>query len=650
MSDKKKDKKEKNEKDPVDPYQKYKDFQWEDADGFKNGPIGDENRKCRDVLCCIIFFAFLIACVFVGLYSYDKGDPNIILYPYDDDGRQCGREDYKDYKYIYFYEAKENVKSIKLGGVLNAFCVKDCIKTKIPEGQTYMTFDCKTTSKKTDCNVDEDNYYTSRNFIGRFCIPWTAKDEKPYDPIEDEKNRYIDDKGVVYVKYDAIKDYMSNEDKANEIFNVGYFSTSRFSSWMSDLFICWKAIAASIVWSFVICLVFLLFIRCCAAVLIYAIIILILAAFIILGVVLHNRADYYDGTGEDTYKTTMEVLEYVCFGIAAVWLIFILCMCNKIRLSVALLEATAKYIHNNCCINFVPFLFFFLTAIWYAYWIVAAIYICSIGDLKSTKIFPSIEWDKKTRYLFWFHFFSLLYMNEFLKALAQFIYASSACIWYFTHEKGTEDHPIAKSFKRACRYHCGSLAFGSLIVAIIKFIMYLLEGLKKKIDKTYGNKAKESCIYKCIIRCLQCFMECIARTIEFINKHAYIQIALKGDNFCTAAWEGFGLIIRNLGRFSTLILLGSFFTLFGMLFIAAGSAVIGYFVITKVDMFSEELNSPVLPVVAMALIGFIIGSVTMSVYGMSSDALMHCFLLDEELNKGQAKAYPELQKFMSNER
>jgi hypothetical protein len=29
---------------------------------------------------------------------------------------------------------------------------------------------------------------------------------------------------------------------------------------------------------------------------------------------------------------------------------------------------------------------------------------------------------------------------------------------------------------------------------------------------------------------------------------------------------------------------------------------------------------------------------------------MHSFLLDEELNKGQAKAYPELAKFMSSER
>ena len=647
---KKEESKEVKEKKPNDPYQKYKDFKWEDADGFKNGPIGDENRKCRDVLCCIIFFAFLLACVFVGLYSYDKGDPNIILFPYDDDGNQCGRGLYKDYKYIYFYKAKEDAKKVKLGSALSAFCVSDCFQEKLSDTETEKVFDCKPTKLKTDCSVSKENYYTSRKFIGRFCIPWTAKEEEKYDPIEDEKNQIKGADGEVYVKYDVVKNYVSNEDSANQIFNLGYFSTSRLSSWMSDLFICWKAIAASVVWSFVLCLIFLLFIRCCAAFLIYAIILMILAAFIILGVVFHRRIDYYEGTGEDTYKTTMEVLQYVCFGIAAVWFLFILCMCNKIRLSVALLEATAKYVHNNCCINFVPFLFFILTAIWYAYWIVSAIYICSIGELKKTKIFPSIEWDKKTRYLFWFHFFSLLYMNEFLKAFAQFIYASSACIWYFTHEKGTEDHPIAKSFKRACRYHCGSLAFGSLIVAIIKFIMYMLEGLKKKIDKTYGDKSKAGCIYKCIIRCLQCFMGCIARTMEFINKHAYIQIALKGDNFCTAAWEGFGLIIRNLGRFSTLILLGSFFTLFGMLFIAAGSAVIGYYVITKVDMFSEDLNSPVLPVVAMALIGFIIGSVTMSVYGMSSDALLHSFLLDEELNKGQAKAFPELQKFMNNER
>lgn len=52
----------------------------------------------------------------------------------------------------------------------------------------------------------------------------------------------------------------------------------------------------------------------------------------------------------------------------------------------------------------------------------------------------------------------------------------------------------------------------------------------------------------------------------------------------------------------------------------------------------------------MTVIGLIIGNVSMSVFGMSADALMHSFLLDEEINKGQAKAYPDLAKFMSDER
>ena len=67
--------------------------------------------------------------------------------------------------------------------------------------------------------------------------------------------------------------------------------------------------------------------------------------------------------------------------------------------------------------------------------------------------------------------------------------------------------------------------------------------------------------------------------MEFINKHAYIQIALKGDNFYTSAWEGFALIIKNLGRFSALTMIESLITSIRTIFISLASAVIGYFVI-----------------------------------------------------------------------
>ena len=54
---------------PVDPYQKYKDFKWQNPEQFKNGPIDDETRKCRDCICCIIFIVLFALCIVVAFYS-----------------------------------------------------------------------------------------------------------------------------------------------------------------------------------------------------------------------------------------------------------------------------------------------------------------------------------------------------------------------------------------------------------------------------------------------------------------------------------------------------------------------------------------------------------------------------------------------------
>ena len=110
------------------------------------------------------------------------------------------------------------------------------------------------------------------------------------------------------------------------------------------------------------------------------------------------------------------------------------------------------------------------------------------------------------------------------------------------------------------------------------------------------------------------------------------------------------IVFGNIGRFSALAAVSGIFTFIGTIFITVGSCIIGYFLITNVNYFSENLNSCVLPVVVFLIIGLVLGLVTMSIFGISGDALMHSFLLDEELNKGQAKAFPDLQKFMSDER
>ena len=148
--------------------------------------------------------------------------------------------------------------------------------------------------------------------------------------------------------------------------------------------------------------------------------------------------------------------------------------------------------------------------------------------------------------------------------------------------------------------------------------MFFVEYIKKKTEKSVG-KTQGKC-FKCIFCCIQCCLACCNKVMEFVNKHAFIQIALKGDSFCTAAWEGFGLIIRNIGRFSALAAVSGIFTFIGTIFITVGSCIIGYFLISNVNYFSENLNSCVLPVVAFGIVGLVMGRVTMTIFLVSGKA------------------------------
>ena len=68
-------------------------------------------------------------------------------------------------------------------------------------------------------------------------------------------------------------------------------------------------------------------------------ILLVQAAFVILGWLFQRRIDYYENVvKDDTYKTAMLVLCIFFYALAAIWLLYILFMCNAIRLALALLK------------------------------------------------------------------------------------------------------------------------------------------------------------------------------------------------------------------------------------------------------------------------------------------------------------------------
>ena len=174
------------------------------------------------------------------------------------------------------------------------------------------------------------------------------------------------------------------------------------------------------------------------------------------------------------------------------------------------------------------------------------------------------------------------------------------------------------------RYHLGSVAFGSFLIAVCQMIRFLFEYYRKKLgiaEKTPFVKA-----LLCITSYLLYIME---KCVKFITKNAYIQVALTNKMFCKSAWNGFILIVKNLNRFGAAKTIGSIYMVFGGICISVANMGIGYVVLTMTPY--AEVGTPIPPVLCMGIITVVISYTFLSIFSFSSDAILQSFLLDEEL-------------------
>lgn len=162
-------------------------------------------------------------------------------------------------------------------------------------------------------------------------------------------------------------------------------------------------------------------------------------------------------------------------------------------------------------------------------------------------------------------------------------------------------------------------------------IKLLFEYVRKKYEKAVPQNP----VTKCIICCLRCCIWYLDYCVKFITKNAYIQIALTSNNFCWAAWQAFCLIVRNCARFAIISGIGTILMFLGKGVIMGFSGWIGYLIIMNSDL-KDKVASPVFPVVIFVVIAYLISSVFLSVYSFASTAILHAFLLDEEVGGNRA--------------
>ena len=87
-------------------------------------------------------------------------------------------------------------------------------------------------------------------------------------------------------------------------------------------------------------------------------------------------------------------------------------------------------------------------------------------------------------------------------------------------EDGEAD--VGLSVKYTYLYHIGSIAAGSLILALIVFARLIATIMSKAASSTDNEKMKS------VIKCIECCLACLENTIEYLNNAAYAYMAVSG--------------------------------------------------------------------------------------------------------------------------
>ncbi|KAF3691006.1 Choline transporter-like protein 5-B Solute carrier family 44 member 5-B [Channa argus] len=354
--------------------------------------------------------------------------------------------------------------------------------------------------------------------------------------------------------------------------------------------------------------------------------------------------------------------------IEAIIVIMLIFLRTRLCIAVALLKEGSKAISYIMSTLFYPVITFLLLAICITYWAITAVYpsiYCNSGKNKllnsekyrnfmqpvtfnqtnTTKVCPGSQClfafyggeSVYHRYIVVLHLcnlFVLLWLVNFTIALGQCTLAGAFASYYWALKKPNEIPacPLYSSFSRAIRYHTGSLAFGSLILSMVQMVRIVLEYLHQNL------KGSQNVFTRYLLCCLKCCFWCLEHFIKFINRNAYIMIAIYGKNFCTSSKDAFFLLMRNVIRVAVLDKVTDFLLFLGKLLISGSVGVLAFLFFThKIPSIQVEvpsLNYYWVPLVTVTFGSYMIAHGFFNVYAMCVDTLFLCFLLDLEVNDG----------------
>ncbi|KAG1675670.1 hypothetical protein FOA52_002379 [Chlamydomonas sp. UWO 241] len=387
--------------------------------------------------------------------------------------------------------------------------------------------------------------------------------------------------------------------------------------------------------------------------------------------------------------------------VAAIVLIISLLMISRLRLAVAVFKVASQAVGAAPLVMLWPLIPFLLLLCLVLYWVAVTAMLYTAGDLKATcrdpidmtsfnfdafsgldpsllvanisaslkgattscyedftgdtlrlncaadpNCYVSYKWNNQIRYAFLYHFFGLLWTAQVIVGISCVVVAATVGQFYWAggDTNKMSAFPVSTGAKYAFIFSLGSIAFGAAIVAILMWIRFVLVFVDNRLKALSGAN-------KCaawLLCCITCCLWCIQKIVEFINRNAFILMAVKGTSYCVSAGRAIKLIVANAFRLLTVSIVGDTLLFLGKIAVAATCGVCAFF-LAELDYYNNPveypktyLSSPLWPVFMSVLIGYFIAEVFLSVYELAIDTIFLCFCDDCDTHGGEPQLAPPI--------
>jgi choline transporter-like protein 2/4/5 len=228
----------------------------------------------------------------------------------------------------------------------------------------------------------------------------------------------------------------------------------------------------------------------CAGIIVWFSILATIVGLIGGGFYLNDYSKNMPDDGSST-KTWVKYGSYALWAFGGIFSLMILCLFNSIRVATAVMKTSAVFIAHNLRTILVPLFGFVFTAAFLTFWVIDAAYLASAGEVKAStggSQWKELVWNDNLRYFMIYLFFGLLWILAMIISCTQFVVIVAACVWYFTSTSDTRGKAsLLKGMHWMFRYNFGSLAFGSLLLALIWFAIIIFEYIQKKLNGSGGQ-------------------------------------------------------------------------------------------------------------------------------------------------------------------